>query len=308
MALLMIGMLGCAAMRTNGASVGRSRRCALQSVVPISATVFLGPKSSLAAEASAPEEYKALLRQFEDPAPRQQSGNFMDAMSAGFSRVDNLCFPPWMEGTWIVRSVPLANAAPLGRRYLPADLARMRLGDLRELRAEPLTYGVRFYRRGDGKIVSDRAGNLRSVQNAAAGYNRVETVAFDGVGKISVVYSPFGRNGTYPGPSRAEIYINWRRQSPPLQQAPGFAFAEATRSVFLAQQRELSTISDAETLCEFTRTSDNTISGRQRVLRYLTPNPNSIEGALWSEANGRAVATLDYALELTRAPALPQLQ
>jgi hypothetical protein len=39
---------------------------------------------------------------------------------------------------------------------------------------------------------------------------------------------------------------------------------------------------------------------RQRVLRFLTPNPNSAEGVMWSEAGGRAVASLEYELRLER--------
>ena len=157
-------------------------------------------------------------------------------------------------------------------------------------------------REKDGAVVSDRAANLRAVQDAAAGFARVETVDFDGAGKLSVRYSPFGRNGAYPGPSRSEVYINWRRQSAPSS-PDAFIFSEATRTVFLAQQRELSTISDAETLCSFERQPDGTVAGRQRVLRYLTPNPNSAEGVLWGEANGRAVATLEYSFLLKRRPA-----
>ena len=42
------------------------------------------------------------------------------------------------------------------------------------------------------------------------------------------------------------------------------------------------------------------VRARQRVLRFLTPNPNSAEGVLWGEAGGRAVALLDYDLRLMR--------
>ena len=250
-------------------------------------------------------QYDALLQRFGDSSPRQLSASVSDAIAAGINRADNLIFPAWMEGEWELTSYPLANAAPLGRRFLPSDLARMRLGEFAGTTAPPLRYIVRFTRRpSDGAVVSERADNLRAVQNAAAGFTRVEAVAFDGAGKISVRYSPFGPNGTYFGMSRAEVYLNWRRQSTPSA-SDEFAFSEATRSVYLAQQRELSTISDAETLCMFERQPDGSIHGRQRVLRFLTPNPNSAEGVLWGEASGRAVATLDYELSLRRAPTRP---
>ena len=44
---------------------------------------------------------------------------------------------------------------------------------------------------------------------------------------------------------------------------------------------------------------------RQRVLRFLTPNPNSNEGVLWQEAKGAAVAVLDYELNLERVGSTP---
>ena len=101
------------------------------------------------------------------------------------------------------------------------------------------------------------------------------------------------------------MYINWRRQSAPRAEAAAFAFSEATRTVFLAQRRELSSVTDAETICSFVRGGggggdDDVIIAHQRVLRFLTPNPNSAEGVLWSEASGRAVASLEYELRLER--------
>ena len=251
-------------------------------------------------------DLQALIKRFDDPAPKQQSAGL-----TGFARSDRLRFPEWMEGEWEVHSRLLNTNAPLGRRLLPADLARMRLGDM-STAGTPLDYTVRFTRRrGDNAIVSDRAANLRAVQNAAAGFERVEQVTFDGLNSLNVVYSPFGPNGTYTGPSRAEIYINWRRQadvgSRDVSDGGKFAFAEATRTVLLSSQRELSRISDAETLCCFERRSASEVAARQRVLRYLTPNPNSAEGVLWSEARGRAVAMLDYELFLTRVRDAPPL-
>ena len=108
-------------------------------------------------------------------------------------------------------------------------------------------------------------------------------------------------------PSRAEVYINWRRKSTPHADTAVFAFAEATRTVFLAQGREQPSITDAETICTFEREGSgggsgdrNIVAARQRVLRYLTPNPNTAEGVLWSETGGRAVASLEYELRLVR--------
>ena len=257
--------------------------------------------SALPARATAADNaLSEILARFDDPSPRQWSAGMVDAVASSFSKEDRLVFPPWMESEWEVTSRPLATAAPLGRRFLPSDLASMRLGDLRSVEVPPLTYKVRFARRGgDGAIVSDRCNNLKAVQDASAGYARVDAVRFEDGSRLKVSYSPFGRNNTYPGPSRAEIYVNWRRQASPRADAQTFAFAEATRTVVLAQQRSV-TVTDAETLCRFEQRSPSAVVATQRVLRYLTPNPNNAEGILWQEAQNRAVAVLDYELLLER--------
>ena len=147
-----------------------------------------------------------ILARFDDPSPRQWSAGMVDAVASSFSKEDRLVFPPWMEGEWEVTSRPLATAAPLGRRFLPSDLASMRLGDLRSVEVSPLTYKVRFARRGgDGAIVSDRCNNLKAVQDASAGYARVDAVRFEDGSRLKVSYSPFGRNTCSPSREICEL-------------------------------------------------------------------------------------------------------
>ena len=311
--LLLLLLRPCSSLRTQLAC----RRSDLWPLAVAAACTSL-PSRLLAAppsSAAADPVLRELLARMDDGQPKQLPLALFSKEAILGGGGDKLTFPPWLEGRWSVTSRPLSIAAPLGRRFLPADLSRIRTGDVSNLGAPPLNYEVIFRKRQDGAVVSDRANNLRAVQDAAAGYSRVDSASFDGRGKISVTYSPFGRNGTYPGPSRAEVYINWRRQSSPRADSDAFVFAGATRTVYLAQRRELSTISDAETLCSVERGDavqaeggGRVVAARQRVLRYLTPNPNSAEGVLWSEAGGRAVAALEYALLLTRlGPAPPDV-
>lgn len=278
----------------------RLSRADLLTTLAAASTVALPP--SEAAAAAADPILLELSTRLRDDAPVQQQASLGDALGTPFGRSDNLVFPEWLEGQWSITSYIRGVAAPLGRKYLPADLARVRLGVVTsEDGVPPLRYDVRFIRRGDNAIVSDRENNLRAVQDASAGYARVESVVFDGSSSLKVRYSPFGPNGTFPGESRAEVYIQRRRQSSAAD-AVRFAFAEATRTVLLAQGRSV-TVSDAETINSFERSDDGrSVIARQRVLRFLTPNPNSQEGVLWQEARGRAVALLDYDLNLERAP------
>ena len=135
---------------------------------------------------------RELLARMEANQPKQKGVIFpADALASGLGRSDSLTFPPWMEGRWAVTSRPLSIAAPLGRRFLPTDLARVRLGDLSEMGVPPLLYEVQFVSRAsDGAIVSDHINNLRAVQDAAAGFARVETASFDGSSKLRVTCAP----------------------------------------------------------------------------------------------------------------------
>ena len=149
---------------------------------------------------------RELLVRLEANQPKQQSSLIFpgDALTSGLGRTDSLTFPPWMEGRWAVTSRPLSIAAPLGRRFLPADLARVRLGDLSEVSVPPLQYEVKFVSRDtDGAIVSDRINNLRAVQDAAAGFARVESASFDGRSKISVKCAS---HCPAPPPARARLW------------------------------------------------------------------------------------------------------
>ena len=242
--------------------------------------------------------------QYDEIAARTTATNLLQRTSFGIpqslGRADILRFPSWLEGEWEVTSRPIATAAPLGVRFLPPDLMKMPIGSLsdRPQPPPPLRYKVRFMRRdSDGAVVADRTANLRAVQDAAAGYSRVEQCQFDG-STLKISYSGFGRNGSFYGPSRAEIYITNTRQSSPRQPRT-FAFDETTRTVSITSTPRATTVADAETVNCFERLSDGRVSARQRVARFLTPNPNSAEGVLWQEAGGRAVALLDYELLLT---------
>lgn len=90
------------------------------------------------------------------------------------------------------------------------------------------------------------------------------------------------------GPARAEVYVNARLASSP-KATDIFAFSEATRTIRLGERS--ASASDAETLNLFRRSEtsqgEELILCRQRILRFLTPNPNSAEGVLWQEGSAK---------------------
>ena len=123
-----------------------------------------------------------ILSRFDDmQAPFQ-----LNALQYGVrGGLDTLLMPEWLLGKWTVRSRLAASSAPLGRKYLPPDLRNMLITRDNEnsdqemvakakdavAQAPGLEYQVQFIRRSsnDGAVVADRAYNLKSVQDAAAG-------------------------------------------------------------------------------------------------------------------------------------------
>ena len=98
-----------------------------------------------------------LSRRIRDEAPTQQQASLGETLGTPFgAKTDNLVFPPWLAGEWKITSNILGVAAPLGRRFLPTDLARVRLGTITpEDGVPPLQYDVRFFQRAsDGVIIA----------------------------------------------------------------------------------------------------------------------------------------------------------
>ena len=78
-----------------------------------------------------------------------------------------------------------------------------------------------------------------------------------------------------------------------------FCAAERVRSVTSLPGNVI--VTDTETITEFHhRVNDTTVQAISRIAVYLTPNPNSKEGILWQDVNGKAVALYDYDINLER--------
>ena len=77
-----------------------------------------------------------------------------------------------------------------------------------------------------------------------------------------------------------------------------FAAAERSRAVTLAPGNVI--VSDSETITEFRKVNDDHVTAISRIAVYLTPNPNSREGIIWQQVQGKAVAFFDYELDMKR--------
>ncbi len=95
---------------------------------------------------------------------------------------------------------------------------------------------------------------------------------------------------------RQELFINNLNFETPRPDQ--YVSSEFIRTVTLSRSV---TVSDTETLTLYELQPDGrTVTGRQRVAVYLTPNPNNREGALYFQTGGRAVALFDYSFSMVK--------
>jgi hypothetical protein len=106
------------------------------------------------------------------------------------------------------------------------------------------------------------------------------------------------------GPVKAEVYLTARKTEELLATTTNedderiFASDERSRTVTLGTGSV--TADDCEIITEFRRIDNDTIQAVSRFAVYLTPNPNSMEGVLWQQVNGKAVAFYDYEMLMER--------
>lgn len=222
-----------------------------------------------------------------------------------------LYYPSWMEGEWEVASTYLAKAFPKGEQYVYRNLragsarsATEKLGDTTKFAARYLpskTGGtVLGFGSGAAAVTSDRAYNTAAMLNAYAGFGRVSRVDYQpdkDPTRMVMQYPQLGPDMQPLPPKRTEVFIN-NRDASLSPDAKTFVCSELFRAVTLGPGQ--SAIADSENVALYRQETPDSIVGRQRALVYLVPSPNSREGDLYMQVNGRAVAVYDYELRLTR--------
>lgn len=156
------------------------------------------------------------------------------------------------------------------------------------------------------KIIADRAFNAISLSKAYKQLAPVQDVEWDygkdptkltlrfGAGAVADDMRPLGQR-------RGEVFITGRSTEEGFDSnsgEPTFCAAERIRAVTLAPGNVI--VSDSEVVTEFRKLNDDHVTAVSRIAVYLTPNPNSREGVLWQQVQGKAVALFDYEWDMTR--------
>jgi len=220
---------------------------------------------------------------------------------SGFGGAKVLFLPPFLFGTWNATLCLKAIKLPLGERFVPPQVLR----SLNAVEMEkPTSFLLRFYSTlpdttentlrftlGEipkSEIVPDRVYNTRSVLDAFYGYPAVGEIDYDLAKnplRMDVNFATMGPD-LRPLPARRQQLLFNNLQSERVRPDSFFVCSEYVRTVTLGPGRSV-TVTDSETLSQYELVEEGRIEGKQRVALFLTPNPNTAEGALFFETNNK---------------------
>ncbi|CAB9517056.1 expressed unknown protein [Seminavis robusta] len=214
-------------------------------------------------------------------------------------------YPSYLFGAWNIKSTLKSKKYPFGTEVVQSNsLIEGSPRNRNEQVGNSSTYEVHYFSTlantasnqmtvnlGLGvpksKVIADRGFNAKSLSRGYKQLVPIEEVDWDyrkdpnqftllfGAGALAEDMRPLGQR-------RAEVYLTARASEEGFDSdtgEPTFCAAERSRTVTLAPGAVI--VSDVESVTEFRKIDDNHITAVSRIAVYLTPNPNSREGALW---------------------------
>jgi hypothetical protein len=233
-----------------------------------------------------------------------------------------LYYPSFFFGEWEVKATLREKQFPFGYDFLPSrSLQEGSPRNRNEKVGETTTYLVHNFSTlpdtsrnqvtvnlglgvPEPKVIADRAYNIISMSEAYGQMTPVETVEWDyrkDPTRLTLQFATVADDMRPIGQRRAEVYLTARQTEDAYDELSGrpvFAAAERSRSITVGPGSV--SANDQEVTTEYWQVDDDLIRAISRVSVYLTPNPNSREGVLWQQVQGKAVAFYDYEFEMRR--------
>ncbi|GAX16524.1 hypothetical protein FisN_7Lh247 [Fistulifera solaris] len=230
---------------------------------------------------------------------------------------NELYYAPFLFGSWNTTATLKRKIYPFGLDYVPSNsLIEGSPRYREETVGDRCSYEVHYFATiantvanqatvnlglgiPETKIIQDRAFNAMSLSTAYNQLSPVTDVVWDyrnDPTKVLLALSSLSADMRPLGPRRAEIFLQARQ----VESLGGdvFCSAEKSRAVTIAGRDVV--VSETETITEFRKVDRDHVSAISRIAVYLTPNPNSREGILWQQTEGKAIAFFDYELEMQR--------
>lgn len=219
-----------------------------------------------------------------------------------------LYYPPSFAGDWEVKATLQQKIFPFGPDFV---LSRSLVDGSPRNRGEQLgdstSYVVRYLpsSNGEPRAIADRRFNLVSMSRS---YQQLSPVISDSIQwdsqkdptRLSYRTESITADMRPIGPRKAEVYLTARRTEEMTSSEQQMVFATAERGRTVTVGTGSVTADDNEIITEFHKIDEDTIQATSRIAVYLVPNPNSREGVLWQQVNGKAVAFYDYDFVMER--------
>jgi hypothetical protein len=304
----------------------RSRRKALSkltaSILALSSSIL--PSSSIqntcwAAESSS-SPLGSLTSQLQQKAESTELGagllearvteNVLSPPPYGMETND-LFYPSWFQGTWLVSSKTSDIQAPCGIPLFGGNATFERAQ--REI-GTTLTYEARFVADNNGQIIADREYNVNSIAKAAMGQYSVIDIPVATPNKLSCILVPKGSSQMI----KVDLIALNRRQETISEIQ--FDCSEVTREIVAPVNNNnnnnnsdnavpTGSTTSAPILKEVETTSlysyipsKNEIRCQQRSATFLLPSQTSpIAYKIWEAARGRPIDTRFYEVRYTKA-------
>jgi hypothetical protein len=223
-----------------------------------------------------------------------------------------LYYPPSFVGDWNVTATLQQKIFPYGPDFvLSRSLVEGSPRNRGEQVGDSTSYVARYIsaNNGEPQAIADRGFNIVSMSRS---YKQSSPVIADSIQwdstkdptRLSFQRESVTADMRPVGPVKAEVYLTARKTEELLATTTNedderiFASDERSRTVTLGTGSV--TADDCEIITEFRRIDNDTIQAVSRFAVYLTPNPNSMEGVLWQQVNGKAVAFYDYEMLMER--------
>lgn len=227
-----------------------------------------------------------------------------------FAKDNELFYDDFLLGTWDTTATLRRKIYPYGPSFLPSS--SLYDGSPRNRDEKPgdtYTYQTRYIPLGEkGKVIADRDFNARSLSSSYKQLSQISQFQWNpnkDPTRASITFSTISEDLRPLGQKKAEIYITARKSESAVDTVTNesvFGSSERLRSVAVVPGNVV--VSDTETITEF-RVVDGSngehMKATCRIAVYLTPNPNSREGLLWQDVNGKAVAFFDYEMDMKKA-------
>jgi len=223
--------------------------------------------------------------------------------------IDNLYYPPWLEGTWDATQTLTKTSTPLGLKYIGGpngslSIAKETMAEQEKELNKVYNLKLKFIETKFG-VAEDRLFNNKQRLNAFAGRNVVAGVDYADVGVCNRA-SFLTLGGTENDPLQTTVV---RFKGPAAQKTfllghdsymeeNKFVAYESLRSIFALTNTNTAppVTTDTELIWSYEKLDSDTIKAKLRIASYL----NSQSDSLYFEARNRAVSFNDYDITLKK--------